>query len=390
MSSETLLNDVTIERYKGSVPNPDWDNFVSQLPDVSYLQTSAWSMVNDNDPHQQSYTRVVIKEGGGVVAGFQLTIRRYPKVGNIGFIIQGPCLRHPEPKYYDLIAASMKKLLKSENLLYLAICLNYAYTGLAEHLESRKFFKAFPGMQPIINTKATVLLDLTLSENELFEQLDAGRRRNVRKGEKFKFDTRLGTREDISTFYSLMLHTCNQRGVEPLIENVDYFYSVWDLFHAKGWVTLHMAEVENRCICSTFCYHLGDTYRSQHWGWTREFSKERIAESFIWKDILLAKNMGYKKYDCVQVNPVIAEKILSGAELSDQLKSLQDYGVTDFKVKWGGKLVKYPGKYVIFRNKFVKCGCYFLFNTNFCMKLVKRIKMMTVMGKIVGRHLLHQ
>lgn len=236
MSSETLTSNIIIERFKGSVPNPDWDNFVSQLPDASYLQTSAWSMVNDNDPHQQSFVRVVIREGGGIVAGFQLTVRRYFKMGNIGFIFQGPCLRYPEPKYYDLVAASMKKLLKSENLLYLAICLNYAYSGLAEHLESRKFFKAYPGMPPIINTKATVLLDLTLSENDLFEQLDAGRRRNVRKGEKFKFDTRLGTRNDISTFYSLMLHTCNQRGVDPLIAYVDYFYSVWDLFHAKGWL----------------------------------------------------------------------------------------------------------------------------------------------------------
>jgi lipid II:glycine glycyltransferase (peptidoglycan interpeptide bridge formation enzyme) len=160
-----------------------------------------------------------------------------------------------------------------------------------------------------------------------------------------------------------MIETCKRRNTRPIFSDIKYFYSVWDSFSPKGWVMIHLAEVNDKPICAAFCFCFGNTFRYDLWGWNGQYANQKISETFQWKNILYAKNMGFKYYDFVQIDPIVANAIKSVAQVSDKIKSRELYGATEFKLRYGGDAVIYPGFFTCFANEFYRFLVVALFKT---------------------------
>ena len=342
--------------------NEEWDEFVSKVDGAKISQTSAWGKVRTLNKLTSKILRIIIRSEDNIVAGTQIKIRDYPFIGKIGIINQGPIFLEIKDEYIDLLIEQLKEITKIKKLLYLNIDVLNRYSFLPEKLINAGFKVHNKKMPPKkIMLPCTLIIDLTKNEETLMSEMNRGRRTNVRKGLKLDFTFKEGTRDDIATFYDLLKMTTSRKDTTPLL-NIQYFYSLWDLFADKGWVRLHFAEVDGKPICGSFGHCFGRTYRGFQWGWNGEYGKEKISEAFIWKLIIWAKEKGFKHFDFVEIHPEIAEAIRSGKEITEELKSNSRYGGTFFKMQWGGKIVHYPGMFTLYKNKTVDIVLNFIYN----------------------------
>jgi lipid II:glycine glycyltransferase (peptidoglycan interpeptide bridge formation enzyme) len=339
--------NITIKICKSSI-NDVWDNFVSMLPDASHEQTSRWANVCIENEYCHSHLRIIIFDKTEIIGGTQVLIRRYGKFGKIGIINQGPCFI--SERVLPIIINQIKQLVKTEGLNYITIDVNYGLSHLPHLLLSNGFKKSLKNIPPQPLVESTLILNLDQTLDELFSQLDSRRKRNIKSGLKFNFQTKTGTRDDIPMFLNLMNSACQRRNAQPLISDVENLYSIWDSLAPKGWVMLHVAEVNNSPVCAAFCYTFGGVFRYDLWGWNGEYDQQKITETFLWKNIIWAKENGFKQYDSVQIDPIAAKAIQSGELIPEDIKTRELFGATYFKIRWGGKVIYYPGLYSFYKN----------------------------------------
>ncbi len=343
--------------------NEIWDDFVSQVPHSSIFQTSKWCHTQVRNPLTCKTLRLIIRSNNEIVAGVQINLRKVACFGKIGVINQGPCFREIKTEYIDFLIQQLKNIRKSEKLLYLTVGVLDRYKFLPEKLCEAGFKPHNKNLLPKISMlPCTLMLDLTKDEETLMSEMHRKRRNNLRRAAKFDFTLKEGSRDDIASFFELLTETCDRRKVEPLYNDIEYFYSFWDTFKKRNWVSLYFAEIEGKPICTSFNFTFSDTYRCFQWGWNGEYSNQHISETFFWKQILLAKEMGFKYFDFVEIDPEIAEAIRSGGKISEEMRADKNYGSTHFKLRWGGEIVHCPGMYTFYKNNFVRVGL----NLAFC------------------------
>jgi lipid II:glycine glycyltransferase (peptidoglycan interpeptide bridge formation enzyme) len=361
--NNTQLNSPFEIEYCKQTENPEWDQFLSGIPGVCSSQSSLNAIASIQHGDSIGFSRIIIRKNRIIVGGVQVLIRRYFGIGKIGCVFQGPCIQSDYSEVEEIIVRQLKGLLKRENLLYLTVDVFYNHPQIIKRLTKEGFIKASRNMPPYQMVESTLVLDLTQSEDDLFNQFDVKRRKNIKSGLKHTFDARVGTREDIPMFLDLINKTCQRRNTNPLVDSVDYFYSVWDAFSPRNQVMLHLADVNGKTICGTFCYTFGDTFCADLWGWNGEHSKEKISETYFWHLIRWAKNNGFKKFDFVHLDKKAAHAIESGLEIPEEIKKRPLYSASHFKLRWGGRILDYPGHYTLFRNGLIKILLTILFKT---------------------------
>lgn len=334
--------------------NPEWDAFVSKIHGANYEQTSVWAEICIKNNFCNEYLRIILSRNNTIIAGTQILIRNYGNYGQIGIISQGPCLTEDTNREAtDLLIREIKLFVRKKKLLYLTIDIFNHLANLPSLLLKAGFKRAIRSLPPHPLIESTAITDLTKTEDELFNQFDPRRKRNIKTGLKLNFTIREGEREDIALFYWLMKTTCKRRGTKPVFSNIDYFYSIWDQFHRKGWVKLFFAEIGNNPVCTVMGFTFGDTFRYEYWGWNGEYAKEKITETFQWRNMLMVKEMGFRYYDYVQLDPASYKAILSEEEVPEQIKKRDLYGATYFKLLWRGTPLDYPGVYTYYRSGWV-------------------------------------
>ena len=353
MNSQQIDNNYLIEICTKK-ENQQWDAFLRNIPGVSSSQTALWASVNNNIGDCHDFFRILIKEKNEIIGGAQILIKKYSKIGKIGFINQGPCFKTENAAVHKIIINELKIAIKRENLLYLTVDVFHKQPIITTQLLKAGFIQPDKNLPPYQLLESSLFLDLTQSSDELFNHFDIKRRKNIKSGQKFTFQNRLGKREDIPLFLNLIRQTCQRRNTNPLVDSIDYFYSVWDHFAPQNMVMLHLAEVEGETICGTFCFTFGDTFCTDLWGWNGKYAKEKISETYFWNLILWAKENGFKRFDFVHLDKISAHAIRSGQEISEETKKRHLYSATHFKLRWGGEIIDYPGHYTYFKNSITK------------------------------------
>lgn len=335
--------------------NPQWDAFVASIHGANFEQTSVWAEVCIKNHFCNDYFRIIIYQKKTIIAGAQILIRTYGNYARIGILSQGPCLsENASPETYDILIQEIKKSVKKNNLLYLSTDVFFLLQSLPSLLLKAGFKKAIKELPPHPLIESTAVTDLSQSEEEIFKQFDPRRQRNIKTGYKLDFSIREGDRKDIEVFFILMKSTCKRRGTKPIFSNINYFYSIWDHFHPKGWIKLFIAEVDHHPVCSMMGFTFGDTFRYEYWGWNGEYAKEKITETFQWKNMLMVKKMGFKYYDYVQLDSIVYKAIISEKETPGTIKNRELYGATYFKLLWKGTIFDYPGVYTYYKNKWIQ------------------------------------
>jgi lipid II:glycine glycyltransferase (peptidoglycan interpeptide bridge formation enzyme) len=177
----------------------------------------------------------------------------------------------------------------------------------------------------------TLVLDLTLSKEELLKQMKPKGRYNINLARKK--GVKVFRSIDTDTYFQLLQETTKRDQFCGHAQN--YYQKMLEAFQDKGFMLL--AEYQGKIIAGGIFTLVGQR-AIYYYGASGNQDRNVMAPYLVqWEAILEAKRQGCKIYDFLGIAP-------EGAENTHPLAK-----VTEFKRKFGGKIEKYPkGKDIIF------------------------------------------
>jgi len=161
---------------------------------------------------------------------------------------------------------------------------------------------------------ATILIDLSKSKEELFDNIDRSRRKNINTAEASGLQFVEAQNEDWAKWYEIYRKVWTESGLKPRpIEELKQY-------------KLYIAKVVD--IIGGGCFEVTeDRIRFEAFASDITYQQMRVNDFLYWNSILWAKEHGKKYVD------------LGGWQInaSGHLK-----GINTFKEKWGGTLTFYP------------------------------------------------
>lgn len=274
-------------------------DFRQSKPFAKYLQTSGWQVDQLSD-------------------GTYLYIFRLP--------ILGALVRIPRPKppiNFQEIAKFAKKY--DATLIKLEPDAPATDSKLVYSLNKNGFVWDNWSIEPI----KTLIINLTISQDELFLDLKPKWRQYVRYAQKN--NVQIIKSDDIDTFTKLWQDNALRKG--HLVENPQKTKSLWRQFQKEKRTHLIFAKVNNQPIAASFLIFWGKSCHLWHLAYNGNNPNLRPLYLLVWESILCAKQKGAKEFD------------FEGIE-DERLPYAKKLQPTFFKKGFGGFEREYIGSYV--------------------------------------------
>jgi lipid II:glycine glycyltransferase (peptidoglycan interpeptide bridge formation enzyme) len=313
-------------------PDTAWDIFLDSGKH-SHVQSSLWGKLKAASGWQ--VRRVKVEDGNGVVGGAQLLFRRVPVLGRIGYVSKGPVLDVGAPGLYRALLNEVLRMAATEGLRYLIVQPEDNSHGEGEQILTSGFQ---PGVRAVGPT-ATVLVDLSPSEEDLFAAMNTGTRRNVRTAQRSGIVVRQGSKADLPAFYRLLCQTATRQEFTP--EPYPYYDQMWDVFHTGGHIEMFVSEYEGKPLGALIALAFGDTVVYKRAGWSGEMAKMRPNQILLWTSICRARAGGYRYYDLEGIDRHTAEAALANTPIAIENSDT-------YKLTFGGNVVLLPTAYSCF------------------------------------------
>lgn len=168
------------------------------------------------------------------------------------------------------------------------------------------------------------LIDLDHSPEAVFSRIGKRTQRNIRHGlnQGHVKVGQVNTMEELETCYLLLKKT--YRAAQVPLADISLFSSAFDQMASKGMFLATLARVGDKPAAASIELIYKDTLYGWYGGMDREFGSFAPNELLMWHILRWGSEQGYKRYD------------FGGAG-----KPNEEYGVRDFKAKFGGELVCY-------------------------------------------------
>lgn len=166
------------------------------------------------------------------------------------------------------------------------------------------------------------LIDLDRPVEEVMQSIGSRTRKNIRRGLRKGqvVIEEIHQPEQVATCYELLAQTYAQAQV-PLAGR-SLFEAAFEVLYPRGMVRLVLAQVEDVCAATSIELAYKDVLYGWYGGLDRQFSSYVPNELLMWDILCWGVENEFRWYD------------FGGAGKPDE-----DYGVRDFKAKFGGELV---------------------------------------------------
>lgn len=273
--------------------------------------------------------KIGLMDNKQLVGGAIIQKYNFSKTKNFLYIPEGPVLPYGEKKAEEMFHVLMREIDK---------IVNFEGEQLTTHLRidprlvetpgfSSKFKKAPYNMEP----RNTLIIDLTLSEEELLKQMKPKGRYNVKVAERNNIEIKIDSSQTgINNFLNLYRQTTQRNGFEGKSES--YFKHLMPHLKKSGYGEVFTAFVEGEPVASALVifYEERATY---FYGASSDTHKEKMAPYLLhWKIMQYAKKKGFKEYDLWGIAP-------------EGKKDHVWHGITQFKKKLGGEHLNFIGSY---------------------------------------------
>lgn len=317
--------------------DPEWDAFLERSPYGHHEQTSRWGRVKAHYGWQP--VRLKATRDGQLVAGAQVLQRRVGRFGRVGYVCKGPVFDLADVGLQQQVVQYLHRWAARERLLYLVVELPYEGHALADALDAVGYRPHPERLPPSGLMSATMILDLTRTEDELLSKMSRTKRRCVRRALKSDLRCWRGRLESVALFRKLMLQLCARRNTTPTPPQTDFFDNLWRAFADTGWAELFLVGHENTPVSALVTFPFGRWMRAWKMGWSGEFSEKSPDELIFWESILWAKRNGFAWYDFVWVDREVAIRYRNGERPSS---TWCPDGMSFAKLGWGGQALVLP------------------------------------------------
>jgi FemAB-related protein (PEP-CTERM system-associated) len=224
-----------------------------------------------------------------------------------------PLLAEDEDSANDLIDQAVR-LARDKKVRYLEL-----RTGLSDSAGKRP--ELLEG-----NLYVRWVFSLTADTDAMWNSLRKPVQKRVKRSRRLGVDVRLADqRRDIDTYYRLhLLVRSRKHGMPP--QSIQFFYALWDTFHASGKLQLLLAEQEGRVIAAMILLGSGKTMRCAYSASDDAHLNLAPNNLLFWKSMEWSGAHGYETLDF-------------GRTARD------NQGLMDFKQRWGATMEPLPYYY---------------------------------------------
>ncbi len=352
--------------------NNIWNEIISKLPNLHFLQTYEWGQVKAKygwTPHYAVWTEKqfsVFSTQSAVTEYCSLTTEHCiaaclilkKQILNRGFAARLSILYAPKGPLLDWdniplrtrVLNDLQAFAKKQGAIFLKVDPDIVLgrgvpnsegevrenSGQAASAELSRRGWVYSSDQ--IQFRNTVLIDLSATEEEMLARMKPKTRYNIRLSEKKGVSVRVGTLGDLPMLYKMYAETSVRDGF--VIRDENYYMTVWKLFmsnverltfNVPSCIPL-IAEVENEPVAAIFLFMFaGRAYYV--YGMSRNLHREKMPTYLLqWKAMKRAKASGCIAYD-----------LWGAPETFDESDSM--WGVYRFKEGLGGEVVRTLGAY---------------------------------------------
>ncbi len=294
------------------------------LPNAHALQSWAWGDFKTRWGWQVE--RLLWTEANLPVAAAQVLRRSIPYTPwSFLYVSKGPTWDYHNPALVTQVLADLENYGYQKSGLFLKIDPDVPMPEspndyFLELLHQRHWY--FSAEQ--IQFRNTVVIDLTPSADDLLTAMKTKWRYNIRLAERRGVTVRLGTVQDIPTFYQMYAETAKRDGF--LLRPTAYYQDVWQRFLENNQAEMLLASVEGQAVAGLILFVFGTTAWYMYGASTEQHRPLMPNHLLQWTAMQRAKARGCTCYDMWGAPNVFDE--------SDPM-----WGVYHFKQGFGGKTV---------------------------------------------------
>ncbi len=314
-------------------------------------------LVNETTPFTQSFEygmwqdalhrtvkRFVVFEGNSPKAFFQIIF--YPLIAEkkYGYVPYGPVASGWTQELLIFIKEKIKEISKKENAVFVRLDFTPILTDTFQTLFTKP--KLFSYIGSYFQPRYEWLLSLEKGEEEIMANMHQKGRYSVRLAEKKGVQVEIVEKDfqaHLSVFYKLMSDTAKRNGFS--LHERKYYEAIFESVEGKGNAYLVIAKYEEEILAMDFVFMYGKTAMYVFGGSSgthRELSAPHLAQ---WRSLCHAKKLGMRFYN------------FGGIEDPERILHKDWEGITSFKQKFGGFVLKHSDFYDVVSNRLL----YFLY-----------------------------
>lgn len=326
-----------------------WDRFLQESPLGQFQQSTIWARAKE--PGGWRPVRVVLTLDGDIVGGFQI-LRLFRWWGSIGYISKGPVASAKHPELADYTVELLRKVSRGERLRALVV----QPPDFCEQMGPRLRGSGFMPGPPIDVSRATWVFDLRAGFEPVEQRMARQTRRKVRQAVAKGVSIREGGRQDLESFFNLMLTTCRRQSVLPNPPDVRHLLALWDAASPLGCIRLLLADYGGKPLSGLICIAFGKTFSLWKRGWNGMEGSRHPNELITCEALKLAEQNGCDYCDYTAFDQPMAVKIQNGEPLSPE----QEHSRHCFITRFGGMPRLLPEPLVYFPNPILQSAAGFL------------------------------
>lgn len=361
---------LSIEIYKNN-STKEIEDFLSKHKNGSFFQSKLWGDFNKEYFNKEYYFVAVKNENKIKLATLILKNKLFLNYTYL-YCPAGPVFDFEDDGIFNFFMKKIKKEIGS-GVIFLRVDPRINYLELDNNiieanniiknffLKEQKFKISKDQKQPENTLK--INLEKSKIEHDILMQMKEKGRYNIKVAEKNNITVKKTTLNgiELDNFYNLMLETTKRDGF--FANDKDYYSKLLSINEKNSNyinnVCLYSAYYNDKIIASAINVFYGDTATYYYGSSTSEENYRKMMAPYMlqWEMIKDAKKMNYKYYDFLGIAPNINEinskfYIFNGLEKKEftdkdsaenYLKNHKFYGITQFKTRFGGDIIKYPG-----------------------------------------------
>jgi len=298
-----------------------WKKFVDESPQGNVFQTpemyEVFSRVEGHDPTLWA----ALGDEGQILALFlpvQITVLDWPILRQLTSrsVVYGSGLCAPTPEGYDALDVLLQKYnRKIKNRIL--------FTELRNVSDTSKLQPVLVKNGMAYEEHLNFLIDLTLPKSEIWNAIQSNAKRNVRKARKSGVEIETVEDQDGVMAAYKVLQKVYKRIQVPLPDQ-SLFKAAFEVLHPKGMFEIFLTRAEGIDIGALTLLLYKNVITYWYTGTLRKYSSYRPSDLLVWHALEWGIKNGFQTFD------------FGGGG-----KPNEEYGVRDFKAKFGGRLVSY-------------------------------------------------
>lgn len=307
-----------------------WDAFVAgNAGDLNQL--TAWGAAKEATGF--STVLATVDRDGAILGGAQIVVRRVAGFVGIGYVARGPLIR-PGASDADVaeVLDAVERQARRQGVWHLVVQPAAGGEAVAAKLLARGYFEA-----PDVSPRATMVIDLRRSEDEILAGMSPSRRRNVRQAQQNGLEIGAGSRDDIDRFHELHAVSGERQGFRPLPKT--YLRAQWDALRPAGAVELVTASHAGRIVAGIWLTRSGGTVTYRIPGWNGEAAKLQPNVACHWYAMRWARQQGDRWYDLGGID----RRHLATYQRDGKRPAHDPQSPAAFKLGFGGEPLLLPG-----------------------------------------------